>query len=359
MHSLQERVYQYLMSRWTDGHLTAIDNFEVVLGGYSKDTFKFDALFDKDGESFRSPLILRRDTPKSTAILHNSRAREHALLNRLREHTKIKVPRSYFAELDPGQFDRPAMIIERIIGCTEPTSLFKSAATAAQAESIARQLCEQIAALHTTPPDRLNEGALFSDPKGVGAKVDSWEHYIDSMISYFIKHYDHIDFDALPVLYDSYLHLRRNKPRSLPLSLVHGELNPSNLVFQDGDLLAVVDWENAHIGDPREDLGWFRFMDATSGTNFFNSISYPGGFLGYYNHLTGYDITPEELNYFQIFGFNNVADQAIAAIKRRITGQHQELLHLYLLRIVIGGTLAFTQLLGYPSPAPAPANSPA
>ena len=56
-----------------------------------------------------------------TAIFNNSREREHILLNRLREYTKVKVPRSYFAELDPGQFERPAMIIERIIGCTEPS----------------------------------------------------------------------------------------------------------------------------------------------------------------------------------------------------------------------------------------------
>ena len=49
-------------------------------------------------------------------------------------------------------------------------------------------------------------------------------------------------------------------------------------------------------------------------------------------------------------GYQAVADQAIAAIKRRLTGQHKELLHLYLLRIVIGGTMAFTQLLGYPAP---------
>ncbi len=352
MHSLQERVYQYLMSRWRDGRLTAIENFDVVLGGYSKDTYKFDAVFERDGQSFRSPLILRRDTATKTAIFNNSREREHILLNRLREYTKVKVPRSYFAELDPGQFERPAMIIERIIGCTEPTSLFKNAgaAAAAAAESIARQLCEQIAALHTTAIAPLNQGNLFNDPKGVGAQTDSWEQYLDSMIRYFIKHYDQIDFDVLPVLYDSYLHLRRNRPRKLPLVLVHGELNPSNLVFKDGNLLAVIDWENAHIGDPREDLGWFRFMDAATGTNFFNSINYPGGFLGYYNHLTGYDITPEELNYFQVFAFNNVVGQGIAAIKRRIRGEHQEILHLYLLRIVIDGMMAFTKLLGYPAP---------
>ena len=350
MHSLRERVYQYLISRWSDGQLTAIEDFEVLLGGYSKDTFKFDAIFERDGQSLRSPLILPRDTPPVTAILNNSRQREHTLLNRLREHTKVRVPRSYFAELDPAPFGRPAMIIERVLGCTEPTSLFKSADTAAEAESIARQLCEQLAALHTTDPRLLNADGLFNDPKGVQIRADSWDHYIDSMIAYFIRHYEQIDFDVLPVFYDSYLHLRRHKPRPLPLSVVHGELNPSNLVFQDGQLLSIVDWENAHLGDPREDLGWFRFMEATSGTSFFHSISYPGGFLGYYNHLTGYDITAEELNYFQIFGFNNVADQAIAAIKRRLTGQHKELLHLYLLRIVIGGTMAFTQLLGYPAP---------
>lgn len=40
--------------------------------------------------------------------------------------------------------------------------------------------------------------------------------------------------------------------------LLHGDLWPGNLLWKDGDLTAVVDWEDAEIGDPLADLAICR-----------------------------------------------------------------------------------------------------
>jgi thiamine kinase-like enzyme len=37
--------------------------------------------------------------------------------------------------------------------------------------------------------------------------------------------------------------------------LVHGDFNPSNVLVQDGDVMAVLDWEYAHSGPPYMDIG--------------------------------------------------------------------------------------------------------
>ena len=37
--------------------------------------------------------------------------------------------------------------------------------------------------------------------------------------------------------------------------LLHFDFHPGNLLFDDGDLAAVIDWTNAIVGDPRLDLG--------------------------------------------------------------------------------------------------------
>ncbi len=195
----------------------------------------------------------------------------------------------------------------------------------------------------------LNSDGCFDDPRQIGVVPESWDRYMDEMLQFFVRNYSSIE---IPVLFDAFLHLRRNKPkRPLPLVLLHGELNPSNLIFQDGKLLALVDWECAHIGDPREDLAWFYFIDFATGTRFFNSINYPGGFLGYYNHLTGYDISQDELNYFQMFSFANLGAQGGATIKRCILEQHPEAVHLYSIQLVIQQVMTCSQLLGYPSRA--------
>ena len=38
--------------------------------------------------------------------------------------------------------------------------------------------------------------------------------------------------------------------------LVQGDTGPGNFMFRDGEIVAVVDWELAHLGDPMEDLAW-------------------------------------------------------------------------------------------------------
>lgn len=47
----------------------------------------------------------------------------------------------------------------------------------------------------------------------------------------------------------------RPPPPSRPV-LVHGDLRLGNVIVGDEGLIAVIDWELAHRGDPMEDLGW-------------------------------------------------------------------------------------------------------
>jgi len=52
--------------------------------------------------------------------------------------------------------------------------------------------------------------------------------------------------------------LRQNAPLSEVTTLVHGDFKAGNVLLSaDTDVVtAVLDWETAHLGDPREDLGW-------------------------------------------------------------------------------------------------------
>jgi aminoglycoside phosphotransferase (APT) family kinase protein len=39
-------------------------------------------------------------------------------------------------------------------------------------------------------------------------------------------------------------------------TLVHGDAGPSNFMFRDGEVVALIDWELTHFGDPLEDFAW-------------------------------------------------------------------------------------------------------
>jgi aminoglycoside phosphotransferase (APT) family kinase protein len=54
----------------------------------------------------------------------------------------------------------------------------------------------------------------------------------------------------------AWLRSQRPPPIGGPPALVHGDFRSGNLIIGPDGVRAVLDWELAHVGDPREDLGW-------------------------------------------------------------------------------------------------------
>jgi aminoglycoside phosphotransferase (APT) family kinase protein len=50
--------------------------------------------------------------------------------------------------------------------------------------------------------------------------------------------------------------LRTHRPPEGRTAVVHGDFRSGNLILGPDGVRAVLDWELAHVGDPREDLGW-------------------------------------------------------------------------------------------------------
>jgi len=130
--------------------------------------------------------------------------------------------------------------------------------------------------------------------------------------------------------------------------LVHGDFNPANFLYEAGKVTALIDWENARIGDPREDLGWMTTMDILSNSKVMDHPLDEGGFLAYYNKLTGLEVTQDEVDYFTLFGTANIAVPVQAAIKRRVDGESTEFMLLYLAQSAGGTVPNLLRLLNYP-----------
>jgi aminoglycoside phosphotransferase (APT) family kinase protein len=345
---VEQALQEFLARQWPDAEAIEIKDYAIIAGGYSRETYRFDAHVKRGGQWQAYPMILRKDPPPASAILSTSREMEHELLQAVREHTTIPVSQSYFAEMNPETFGDCAMIIERVHGSGEPSLLFNGGPNEDQAESVATHLCELIAQLHLMDPRTLNPDGRLNDPRGVGIDVSSWNAYMDSATEYYVRSYRDLEFAPLPTFYDAYLTLRRERPRPLPLVVAHGDINPANFLYEGGKVTALIDWENCHIGDPREDLGWLALMDGLSNTNIFGSVKEDGGFIGHYNKLTGFDVTPEEVHYFSMFTGGNIGIPVGSAVKRRIDGLCDDILLMYMIQPFCGSSLLFANLLGYP-----------
>jgi len=99
--------------------------------------------------------------------------------------------------------------------------------------------------------------------------------------------------------------LLEHLPDGGPLTLVHNDFRNGNLIVDpEQGVVAVLDWEVAHIGDPMRDLGWI----CTNSWRFGVADNEVGGFghladlLAGYEAVSGRKIDHSIVRYWQVFG---------------------------------------------------------
>jgi aminoglycoside phosphotransferase (APT) family kinase protein len=105
-------------------------------------------------------------------------------------------------------------------------------------------------------------------------------------------------------------------------TFVHGDFRLGNLAVA-GRLVAVLDWEFAHVGDPIEDVAWplvraWRFgHDARR----LGGVGEVEPYLARYNELTGREITLDELQVWEVFGNVKWAIGCLTQSRRHLSAQ--------------------------------------
>ena len=138
-----------------------------------------------------------------------------------------------------------AMLSERLVG----GSWFSRIADADEALATACHFMEQLAALHRLDPSTLDLPEFPTPstiPDAVAHELDEWDRIIEQRGG-----------EPEPVLEFALGWLRRNVPdHDGPVVLVQGDTGPGNFMYAAGRVVAVVDWELAHLGDPMDDIAW-------------------------------------------------------------------------------------------------------
>jgi aminoglycoside phosphotransferase (APT) family kinase protein len=98
--------------------------------------------------------------------------------------------------------------------------------------------------------------------------------------------------------------LLEHLPPTMAPSLVHNDFRNGNIMVSERGVVAVLDWEIAHIGDPMRDLGWI----CTNSWRFGRSELPVGGFGTYADLFRGYErasgkrVDPDLVRFWEIFG---------------------------------------------------------
>jgi len=98
--------------------------------------------------------------------------------------------------------------------------------------------------------------------------------------------------------------LKEHLPDGFVPALVHNDFRNGNIMFSPQGIVAVLDWEVAHIGDPMRDLGWI----CTNSWRFGRTDLPVGGFGHYADLFAGYEsvsgekVDPERVKFWEVFG---------------------------------------------------------
>ncbi|GAA4705697.1 hypothetical protein GCM10023215_52140 [Pseudonocardia yuanmonensis] len=204
-----------------------VTDLRRLSAGASRETWSFDA----GGRA----LILRRDPPEAPEP--EGMARE-AECFRAAARAGVPIPELLVAGDGTDGVGSPYLLMERLEGETLPPRLLRAERFAPVRPGLARQFGEILGRIHVIDP----------------AEAPRLEHHADPLAQ---LRESHAAFgEPRPAMELVFRRLAETRPDPLPPALVHGDFRNGNLLIDDSGVRAVLDWELAHVGDPREDLGW-------------------------------------------------------------------------------------------------------
>jgi aminoglycoside phosphotransferase (APT) family kinase protein len=224
-----------------------------------------------------------------------------------------------WADVDGSTLGTPALILDYIDG---PQLLGHLATLSPERyPEMALQLAELIGTVHN-----VGEAAV---PPAFDRPI-SWDAYIDGFIAEW-RELEARHVERQPFIRWVASWLDAHRPPPAPLTLVHGEFQTGNVMLDASGAMQVIDWEYAHVGDPRVDLGWLQQVAAFTPPDLVGVD--PAGFCERYCEVTG--LTPDVVNpltiaYFSILSGVRALGALLGGIAEMANGRNHLVTSAYL-----------------------------
>jgi aminoglycoside phosphotransferase (APT) family kinase protein len=261
---------------------------ERLSGGASQETYRI--VIETDAGEKK--LAMRRSpgglsTPKVEG--HPGLLTEAKLISTARE-AGVPEP-EIFLVLQPEHGLGQAFIMEWLEGETLGARIVRSESLAEIRPKLAYQCGQVLARIHSIDLEKTGLNKLL-DTLDPGAMVDqTWNNY-------------KILNTPQPMIDYAGRWLKENLPKNARTTLVHNDFRNGNMMVTPKGIVAVLDWEIAHIGDPMRDLGWI----CTNSWRFGKSELPVGGFGKYedlfrgYEDASGFKVDPDHVKFWEVFG---------------------------------------------------------
>lgn len=258
-------------------------------GGASQETYRL--LIETVDTVY--PLAMRRsrDGAQASETSNAPGLDMEANLFSLARSTGIPEP-EIFHVLDERDGIGEGFIMEWVEGEALVAKIARSLEFAEDRKTLARQCGENMAKIHAIDLQKTGLSQHLAEVTPEQFVLETWTKYQE-----FDTNQPMLDYSARWLL--------ENLPTVDRLSLVHNDFRNGNLMVRPGEgVVAVLDWELAHIGDPMRDLGWL----CTSSWRFGVAELPVGGFgrredlFAGYEAVSGKKVDPQHVKFWEVFG---------------------------------------------------------
>lgn len=248
-HLLQD----FINSLPDSGGNTEVTRLEPLTGGFGKQTYF--ATYTRNTDAEPSELVIRKTDP-APIMTHGAcdLESEYALLKTLAQ-VDYPAPKPRDFAKDFKSVDASFYTMDRIAGATPGT--FLGGLSGQVDESLFMQLAERLGQLHALPLEMFNDYIeSYEDPRILtGTVEDCYRYNLEGWDKYMDRE-DHLPSPYMRWLLH-WLHNNIPKDTRRPI-LVHGDFNIHNILFDNGQLTAVLDWECSGFGAPEQDLAYIK-----------------------------------------------------------------------------------------------------
>jgi aminoglycoside phosphotransferase (APT) family kinase protein len=222
---------------------------------------------------------------------------QFALHRAVLDRSDVPMADLYWLERDPSVLGMPFYVMERVEGVVpvqwrgDDPEVFP---TPEARRDIGHQFVDIEAQIHGI--DWAGAG-LDSLPgarhagEAPATEIERWERYYrDSVLV------------ELPVINAAVAWLKANVASSGRLTLCHGDYRIGNFMVRDGRIVAVFDWELAHISDPVEDIAYSGLPLFRGRNPMLSHLLPPEDYFERYEQRTGVRVEPEVFHFWTVLG---------------------------------------------------------
>ena len=249
---VEQRLTRFL-KREIEGPI-AIRNLRALTGGASKEQYRFELDWTRDGEARHGDTMVLRCDP-AASIVETARLREFELM---RFGAGIMpVPAVHWVDAEGGAMGMPSMIASFITGVQKPAKASSNVTGMGihfpkeYRDALCPQYARYMAALHRAA---LRDGDL---PSFVRPAVGTTQASA-LLVNWWARTWAEDLYEHAPIATLTEQWLRRNMPVLDHLSVVHGDFRTGNFLFDEDSraITGVLDWELGYLGDRHGDLAW-------------------------------------------------------------------------------------------------------